>query len=177
MKVHHQMLQSFLCTGYAPNRWKKCVSCCIKKYPRNPKISRLRIVHLYEHDSNLMTKVLWGRKMIRHAEAHNALGDDQYGLRPRKACIDVVLRKMLTYNYARQMQTEMATLDNDATSCFNLQLPNFSTIICRKFGMPVEACKLFADTLEDMRYHIKTSNGVSDKCYFNAADHHVYGTG
>ncbi len=162
MTVHHQMLQSFIRTGYAPTRWRKCTSCAIKKDPECPKISRLRIVYLYEHNLNLMTKVLWGKRMIQNGEKHHTFGNDQYGSWPRKACIDVVFQKMMTYNFARLTRTEMCTLDNNATSCFDKQLPNFSTFICKKFGMPEKACKIFADILDDIRYHIKTSNGILD---------------
>ena len=156
------MLSIFIRTGYTPEQWKKCISCAIEKDPSTPNIAWLRIIHIYENDLNLMNKLLWGKRLIHHAEKHKAFGNDQYGSRLQKSCIDVVVRKMLTYDYARLTQTEMCTLDNDATSCFDRQLPNLLSIICGKFGMPSKICGMYANILNDMQYHIKTSNGISD---------------
>ncbi len=63
LNVHHQMLSVFIRTGYAPERWKKCISCAIEKDPGTPKILRLQIIHIYENNLNLMTKLLWGKSL------------------------------------------------------------------------------------------------------------------
>ena len=78
---------------------EKCISCAIEKDKGHPKILRLSIVHLYKSDLNLMTEFLWGCKLITHSESYKDLGDDQFGLRPHKACIDIVVKKMMKMTF------------------------------------------------------------------------------
>ncbi len=87
------------------------------------------------------------------------------------------MRKMLTYDYAKLTRTEMCTLDNNVTSCFDRQLPSLLSLICGKFGMPSEICGMYTNILHDMKYHIKTINGISDEFYSNAFNGDVYGIG
>ena len=93
LDIHHKMLNLTIQLGFYPKRWTKCISCAMEKDRSSSKLARLRIIHLYEADLNLMTKFLWGKKIVWNAEAHGALCDDQFGSRPYKACIDVVLQK------------------------------------------------------------------------------------
>ena len=95
------MLKKMLDSGIVPTRWKKCASVAIEKDPGCPKISRLCIAHLYEADIDLFTTVLWGRKLVRHAERQGAMGNDQFGSCPNKSCLDLVTKKILTYTITR----------------------------------------------------------------------------
>ena len=54
------MLKMTMESGIIPMWWKMCAFCTIEKDPGCPKISCLRIVHLYKVDMNLFTKVIWG---------------------------------------------------------------------------------------------------------------------
>ncbi len=119
LQVHHTMLEATLKTGVIPSRWKTCVSCAILKDPESPKISRLRIVHLYKVDFNLFIKLIWGQKLVHHAEDLNSLGEAQYRSRPNKSCLDIVTRKMFTFNITRLTRHDIITFNTDATSCFN----------------------------------------------------------
>ena len=74
------MLNLTIKSGF--ERWTKCVSCVIENDQGSPRLTRLRIIHLYEADLNLMTKYLWGKKMVWNAEHYEALGDNRFGSRP-----------------------------------------------------------------------------------------------
>ncbi len=101
LQAHYKMLKTTMESGVVPKHWKTCVSCAVEKDPGCPNISHLRIVHLYKADMNLFIKVIWGRKLVKHAESHGALGWDQFGSRPNKSCMDVVAKKMFTYTITR----------------------------------------------------------------------------
>ena len=48
------------------------------KGPENYKINRLRVIHIYEHDYNLILALKW-RALIHHSVQHNLLHPSQYG--------------------------------------------------------------------------------------------------
>jgi hypothetical protein len=54
---------------------------------------------LYEADYNLYLKLMWAKRLVRHAEDHNKLGEEQGGSRPGRTAIDIANRKALTYLY------------------------------------------------------------------------------
>ncbi len=106
------MLNLTIQTKCISERWKKCVSCAVKKDKGSPKLLILCVIYLYEADLNMMMKYLWGKKIVHHAEFHNVLGNDQFGSRTYKACIDIVLQKMLTMTHSRQTKTDIIVLDS-----------------------------------------------------------------
>ncbi len=97
-----------------------------------------------------------GQKLVHHAENLAALGEDQYGSHLNKSCLDIVARKMLTLNISRLTWHDLITFDNDAISCFDQQIPLFAIMVCQKFGLSSKICKIFAETLSDMRYYIQS---------------------
>jgi hypothetical protein len=42
---------------------------------------------------------MWAKRLVRHAEDHNKLGEEQGGSRPGRTAIDIANRKALTYLY------------------------------------------------------------------------------
>lgn len=67
--------------GYSFNRWQKIVNVMLKKDPTDSRIHRLRVIHLYEADYNLLLAVKW-RQAIHHAEDNALLNKGLYGSRP-----------------------------------------------------------------------------------------------
>jgi hypothetical protein len=49
-EVHHKMLNYALLHGFSYTRWQTVVSCLIEKDLGQPKIHRLRVIHLYENE-------------------------------------------------------------------------------------------------------------------------------
>jgi hypothetical protein len=62
---------------------------------------------------------MWARKTVWTAHTRNLLNEGQAGSRPDCRAIDVALHKEMKYNYARLTRTPLATIDNDAKSCFD----------------------------------------------------------
>jgi hypothetical protein len=91
----------------------------IEKIKGSPRINKLRVIHLYEADYNLILKIIWAQKSVWNATKHDKLHEGQAGSRPNQRAIDVVLRKEMRYSYARLTRTALGTIDNDAKSCFD----------------------------------------------------------
>jgi hypothetical protein len=61
----------------------------IQKEPGNSKLHRLRVIHIYEADYNLILGLKW-REMMHAAEDESLLNDGQYGSRPNRSAHDPV---------------------------------------------------------------------------------------
>jgi hypothetical protein len=91
----------------------------IQKVPGINRIDKLRVIHLYEADYNILLKIMWARFGVWHLIDHKAIHDGQSGSRPGKRAIDVVLQKEMKYLYASLTRTPLGTIDNDAKSCYD----------------------------------------------------------
>jgi hypothetical protein len=77
VRLHHQMLDYTLRHGHSFQRWKKVVNVMLEKDPGNPKIHRLRVIHLYKADYNLFLGVKW-RALVHHCEDNQLLHPSMY---------------------------------------------------------------------------------------------------
>jgi hypothetical protein len=58
--------------GYSFDRWKVIINVMLLKEPNNPRIHRLRMIHLCEADFNLLLGVKW-RNIIHHSPQHETI--------------------------------------------------------------------------------------------------------
>jgi hypothetical protein len=86
---------------FAPKRWQTCIDAILEKLPGQPRIEKLRIIMLYEADFNFVLKLIWGRRLVRHAEFHNCLGDKNHGSHSGRQSPDVLLEKLFVYKYGQ----------------------------------------------------------------------------
>jgi hypothetical protein len=91
--------------GFVPTRWQKCIDAILEKIPGQPRIEKLRIIMLYEADFNFVLKLIWGRRLARHAEVYNCIGKENKGSRSGRQTSDALLEKLLVYKYARLTRT------------------------------------------------------------------------
>jgi hypothetical protein len=73
----------------------------IEKDPENPRIKRLRVIHLFEAEYNLSLKLLWGKRMVYQGKDNDCFGKQQHGSRPLHQGINPVHLKTLIYNLTR----------------------------------------------------------------------------
>jgi hypothetical protein len=71
----------------------------------------------------------------------------------------------------------LINFDNDAASCYDRIIPCLASLIGRKFGLHRNIVFVHATTLEETKYKLKTSLGVSDEFYENCQAYPIYGTG
>ena len=127
-----------------------------------------------EADYNLRIGI-WFRRVIHQAEDKIQLGEMQYGSRPRRAAIDVVLTKTMTYDLQELTKTNGGTFDNDAKACYDRIVVNLAMLCARQLGPPEHACKVTGSMLEKARYKIKTDLGISDEEYTRTEENMLHG--
>jgi hypothetical protein len=119
--------------GYSLNHWKDIINVIILKEPGNTKVHRLRVIHIFEADYNLIRSLKW-LALSKHAEDRNLLKDGQYGSRAG--------RETPALPYLEELKTEIAygsckplvNMDNDASSCYNRIIGSLASLISQKYG-------------------------------------------
>jgi hypothetical protein len=171
-----ELLNYALKHGYSFQRWSKVVNVMLQKDPGNPRIHRLRIIHLYEADYNLLLAVKW-RQVLHLAEDKHLLNEGLYGSRPGRSAHDPVLIEVLQHEMYRMSMKPGINFDLDATSCYDRILACLASICSRRVGLAKNVAYVNAATLEQARYHLKTKLGISTASYTHCETHPVHGTG
>ena len=162
--------------GFAPTRWQKCIDAILEKIPGRPRIEKLRIIMLYGAKFNFVLKLFWGRRLVRHAELHRCLGDENHGSRSGRQSTDAQLQKLLLYKYARLTRTSLITVNNDAKSCYDRIIKPLAMITCIAVGLPLMAAVMHNKTHHGMQHSIKTRHGTL-RPYSGTDDDVLEGTG
>jgi hypothetical protein len=83
----------------------------------------------------------------------------------------------MKYLYSRQTRTGMATIDNDAKSCYDRIICNLAMIISQYFGVSKMAASTHGKTLLKMQYRSRTALGDSKTYYQHSLNTPIHGTG
>lgn len=174
--LYHIAAAAFI-SGVTLNQWKNITTCMIEKIPGVPRISKLRVIHLYEADYNLMNKLIWQRGIVWEAHKNGTLNPAQAGSRPYHTSIETVMSKDQKYLYSWLTRTSMATMDNDAKSCYDRIVASLALLISHKYGVPKQYCQTVGETLRQMQFSIRTAMGNSAVTYSHSTTTPIHGVG
>jgi hypothetical protein len=177
LQVYYDILSQASISGISLQRWQNSTTAMIEKIPGCPKINKLRVIHLYEADYNIILKIIWARKLVWNVHDLNRLNEGQAGSRPGCNAIDVIIQKEMKYLYSSLTKTNLATMDNDAKSCYDRIICNLAMIISQYFGVTRNMASLHATTLRKMKYRLRTALGESTTTYQHTAMTPIHGTG
>lgn len=172
-----QFMNIAIRSGISISRWSEAINVLIEKDPGTPKLTRLRIIHLFEADLNLYLKLQWGHRLVRHALKKRLIHPGQHGSVPGRTTMDPIMLNQLTTDLCRISKHNYAHFDNDASACYDRIIVPLAMLAARRCGMQKEAITLHATTLQNMRYKVKTAYGISEKAYTGSCDHPLFGTG
>jgi hypothetical protein len=175
--IKAKMLQFAINHEHTYKRWTKVVNAMIEKIPGKPLINKLRVIHLIESDFNLLIGLMWGRRLVSHCEKLDLFDEGQGGSRPDRRTQELLLQKHLVYSTWRLAKISGTSFDNDAKSCFDRIVMPLASIASQQVGMPKRMCKLFLNTLSKMKYHVKTSVGISAESYSTTSEYTIHGPG
>ena len=162
--------------NYTPQRWKTIINTMIFKESGNYKIHRLRVIHIYEADFNLLLAVKW-RQLLQYANLQGNINDGLFGGRPGCEAQSLVFLEELKYDTSYCSRRTLFNFDNDATSCYDRIIIALASIINRKYGMHQRLVALHANTLQQARFHLRTVNGISSDSYSHCIQFPIYGSG
>jgi hypothetical protein len=176
LQAHLDIINYCLRHGYSLTRWQNVVNVMILKEANNHRIHRLRVLHLFEADYNLILGVKW-RQLMRHAENHHTLNEGQYGSISGREASGLHLLEVLKNEISHCSRKPLLNLDNDASSCYDRIIVSLSSLINRKYGQHRQIVMVNASTLKQAKYKLKTELGISDKSYSNSTISPLHGTG
>jgi hypothetical protein len=110
-------------------------------------------------------------------QAHGLGKLRQAGSRPGQNSIDVRIQKEMKYLYATLTITGLATMDNDAMSCYDHIICNLAMIVSQYVGMPTTPAVTQAETLKQMCFRIRTALGDSKTSYSHSQTTPIHGRG
>ena len=163
-------------SSYALERWKTIINTMIFKETGNYKIHRLRVIHIYEADFNLLLAVKW-RQLLQSADLRGIINDGLFGGRPGCEAQSLVFLEELKYDISFCTRRTLFNFDNDATSCYDRIIVSFASLINRKYGLHKKVVAVHATTLLQARFHLRTTTGISKEHYSHTIHFPIYGSG
>jgi hypothetical protein len=133
----------------------------ILKEPGNQMIHRLRVIHLFEADDNLILSVKWRQQICSYP-----------GGEATSLCLIQELKTDISYC----SRNPLINFDNDASSCYHKIIVALSSLIDRKYGQNRHVVMVNANTLGEAKYQLKTGLGVSEAFITHSTAWPLYGT-
>lgn len=176
------VLHSRMCTlplqyGFSLPRWQNSVNAMLEKSSGSRRVEKLRIIHLFEADFNFVLKLIWGRRLMRFAETHNLLGEDQHGSRAGRRATDACLEKRILYDFTCHTRSSLITVDNDAAGCYDRIIRTLAMVACLSMGLPAPAAEMHNITHTGMTHKVSTLHGISAGSYAASPEEALEGTG
>jgi hypothetical protein len=150
--------------AYSFKRWQTIVNVMILKEPGNDKIHRLRVLHIYQHDYNLILAVKW-RQLIYKGTFNRTLNAGQFGAVPGRDAVTPTVIEELQYEISRASKRPLIHKDHDATACYDRIIMNLSSLISRAYGQHRSIVIINAKTLKEAIFILKTTLGISEASY------------
>ena len=110
---------------------------------------------------NFAFRLLWGKRLVHHPLAQNALTPLNFGGRPGCRVHSALLLKTLSYDYIRYTCLNAIIFNNNAKACFDRIIPSIGLMAIERLGMPPTASVCMLATIQGMKFFICTAHGVS----------------
>jgi hypothetical protein len=176
IEMHATMLQTAYDNEHVYKRWEYILTCMLGKDSGIPRIHRLRVIHLYECDLNLLFSIFF-RELDQHCEDNYLINKGVYGCRPNRRAIDPVFVDVTQTEMAMVTRKPLVKFNNDATACFDRILVHLLNLCLRSYGMPKKLTKILGELLKVARYAIKTGIGISKETYQHTDESPAFGSG
>ena len=115
---------------------------------------------------NMMNKHV-GRRTLIHAEMAKAAAPDQYGSRTHHNSRKAVLNKILLNDIIRQKRIAATLGMNNVRGCYNRIVHSIAILVLMSFGVAGETTRVMFKVLQEVKHHMKTDFGKSEKAYGN----------
>jgi hypothetical protein len=141
-------------------------------------IHKLRVIHIYEADFNLILAVKW-RQLLHAVCKQDRINPGLFGGRPGHEAQSLPFLEELKYDISYTSRRSSNNFDNDASSCYDRIIISLASLINRKYGLHKNVTTLHARTLQTARFlHLRSPDGtISEESYSHDEDYPIYGSG
>jgi hypothetical protein len=161
LEIQHKLMNLAIKHCHTYRRWQTIHNFFIEKIPGRPHVSKLRVIHIYEADWNLLAKYFVSHKVHNRACKERTVQTEQTGGRPGKSAAHGATTSTLTMEIIGLQKLKGAILYNDAAACFDRIIENISNATLVREGLNQKIARLHSQTLTTCNYHLKTKNGIS----------------
>ena len=176
LRAIHGLANSAAVGGFYLRRWTQVVNVMIYKKPGCIELDKLRVIHLFEADFNLMIGILFGRRAMYHQSDNGLLHPGQYG-QPGGECQDAAMCKVLHNHIAHFSKTPLGQFESDAKACFDRIVMDFALLCFHSTGAPPGPLRMWEQTLFHIIHTVKTAFGTSQLQYGYEPDSPIIGPG
>jgi hypothetical protein len=176
LRIVHGLASKAAQFAFYLRQWLNVVNVMIYKKANCLELDRLRVIHLFEADFNLLVRVLFGRRAMYHQVDKKLLHPGQYG-RPGGECQDAALLKVLHNHRATYTHTALGQFESDATACFDRMVMNFVLLCFRTNGAPMAPLWMWEQTLYKIIHQVETAYDTTDSSYRYSPDSPIIGPG
>jgi hypothetical protein len=160
IQIQHLLINLAIKTCHTYERWKIVHNFFLEKLPGQPLLEKLRVIHIYEADWNLILKYFISHKLIHQAHLNGTLTPEQAGGRPGRSAIDEATKTVITYETCRLQRLNGGIIYNDAKACYDRIIENLRHITCMREGLSPSIARLHSQTLNQFQYFIKHKGGI-----------------
>jgi hypothetical protein len=175
IELHALMLQTAHDNEHVYKRWEYILTCMLGKDTGIPRIHRLRVIHLYKCDLNLLLSIFF-RELDQHCEDNFLINKGVCGCRPSRRAIDPVFIDVTQTEMAMVTRAPLVKFNNDAPACFDRILVHLLNLCLRSFGIPKKLTTILGKLLKVARYAIKTRIGISKETYHHSEESPAFGS-
>jgi hypothetical protein len=175
-KLILRVINFCLTTGHILERWKTIINTMIFKETGNYKIHRLRVIHIYEADFNMILAIKW-RQLVHHSLQTQSLNQGLVGGRPGCEPQSLTFLEELKYDISLTSRRTLFNFDNDASSCYDRIIISLASLINRKYGLNRKVVAVHADTLRLARFFLRSQDGLSATSYSHCLQFPIHGSG
>jgi hypothetical protein len=118
LQIQHLLINLAITHTHTLNRWKTVHNHFIEKIPGQPLIDKLRVIHIYEADWNLILKYFVSHQLTHTACRDNTVTSEQAGGRIGRSSGDMAAKTTITHEICRLQRLNGAVFYNDAKACF-----------------------------------------------------------
>jgi len=170
--AHHKMLSAMhaayltACAkkGIPLKRWGVGLTVLLEKIIGNNFVHKLRAICLLEADFNWMNKMIFAKRMIGMALERKLIPGECFSKRGSN-CISAVMTKIFVCDESRIHHHDAVFEGCDFADCYDRIAHNVAGISLRAWGVPQPAINILLETMETMRFFLRTGFGESKQSY------------
>ena len=102
-------------------------------------IEKLRVIHLFEADYNLVNGTIFGRRALYTGVDNHTLHSSQWA-QPGRQCSDMVIMRELTLGISKMTKTPLAGFENDASAYYDRIVMNLLSTCSTGWACPRALC-------------------------------------
>jgi hypothetical protein len=99
------------------------------------------VILLLEADYNLLLKVPYSRNVKIATKVKTLNNDQAHGSRPKRQTMNALFLSQLAKGLIRQLKINGASMDNDATGCYDRIIVSLGLLAARRLGLPEDSAR------------------------------------